>query len=110
MNKRRRVAALIVAILTIMTLVACKTEEIKENVTKDISNTEIQISVTPTGISTATPTQMVTVAPTKAVEDSTAGQLQEIRDIPSTELVKEIKIGWNLGNTMDATGGGRSRF
>ena len=28
----------------------------------------------------------------------------EIRDIPSKELLKEIKIGWNLGNTMDATG------
>ena len=28
----------------------------------------------------------------------------EIRDIPSTELVKEIKIGWNLGNTLDSTG------
>lgn len=29
----------------------------------------------------------------------------EIRDIPSTELVKEIKIGWSLGNTLDSTGG-----
>lgn len=29
-----------------------------------------------------------------------------IRDIPSTELVKEFQIGWNLGNTLDATGGG----
>jgi endoglucanase len=28
-----------------------------------------------------------------------------IRDIRSMELVEEIKIGWNLGNTMDATGG-----
>lgn len=28
----------------------------------------------------------------------------EIRDIPSVELVKEMTIGWNLGNTMDATG------
>ncbi|MDE5741291.1 MAG: glycoside hydrolase family 5 protein [Oscillospiraceae bacterium] len=26
----------------------------------------------------------------------------EIRDLPSTELVKEIKIGWSLGNTLDA--------
>lgn len=26
----------------------------------------------------------------------------EIRDIPSSELVKEIKIGWNLGNTFDS--------
>ena len=29
-----------------------------------------------------------------------------IRDIPSTDLIKELKIGWNLGNTLDATGGG----
>lgn len=29
-----------------------------------------------------------------------------IRDIPSTELIKELRIGWNLGNTLDATGGG----
>lgn len=28
-----------------------------------------------------------------------------MRNIPSTELVKEIRIGWNLGNTLDATGG-----
>lgn len=28
-----------------------------------------------------------------------------IRDISSTELVKEMNIGWNLGNTLDATGG-----
>ena len=26
----------------------------------------------------------------------------QIRDIPSTELVKEIKLGWSLGNTLDA--------
>lgn len=28
-----------------------------------------------------------------------------IRDISSTELVKEMNIGWNLGNTLDATSG-----
>ncbi|MBQ5330088.1 MAG: glycoside hydrolase family 5 protein [Oscillospiraceae bacterium] len=28
--------------------------------------------------------------------------LGEMRDIPSTELVKEMRIGWNLGNTFDA--------
>lgn len=28
----------------------------------------------------------------------------EIRDISSWELVKEMSIGWNLGNTMDAVG------
>lgn len=30
----------------------------------------------------------------------------EIRDISSWELVQEMTIGWNLGNTMDATGTG----
>ena len=29
-----------------------------------------------------------------------------IQDISSTELIKELIIGWNLGNTFDATGGG----
>ena len=29
-----------------------------------------------------------------------------IRDIPSAELVKEIKIGWSLGNTLDSTATG----
>ena len=28
----------------------------------------------------------------------------EIRDISSIELMKELKIGWNLGNSLDATG------
>jgi len=28
-----------------------------------------------------------------------------IRDITSQQVVKEMKVGWNLGNTMDATGG-----
>ncbi|MDR0197372.1 MAG: glycoside hydrolase family 5 protein [Oscillospiraceae bacterium] len=30
---------------------------------------------------------------------------QKMRNIPSTELIKEIKAGWNLGNTLDATSG-----
>lgn len=38
-------------------------------------------------------------------EEASAAVRDEIRDIPSTELIKEIKIGWNLGNTLDATGG-----
>lgn len=29
----------------------------------------------------------------------------EIRDIPSIELVKEIRVGWSLGNTLDSNGG-----
>ena len=35
---------------------------------------------------------------------STHSTQEEIRDISAWELVKEMKYGWNLGNTMDATG------
>lgn len=30
--------------------------------------------------------------------------MKKIRDIPSSELIKEIKVGWGLGNTLDAAG------
>lgn len=42
----------------------------------------------------------------KTDNDQNKEVVQEIRDIPSTELVKEMSIGWNLGNTLDATGSG----
>ena len=28
-----------------------------------------------------------------------------MRDITSLELVNEMRVGWNLGNTLDAIGG-----
>lgn len=45
-----------------------------------------------------------TPAETSTVESAVVHD--EIRDIPSTELVKEIKIGWSLGNTLDSTASG----
>lgn len=39
----------------------------------------------------------------QSTENDTA--LLTIRDIPSIELIKEFSVGWNLGNTLDATGG-----
>lgn len=30
-------------------------------------------------------------------------RMSPMRDIPSIELVKEMKVGWNLGNTFDST-------
>ncbi len=43
-----------------------------------------------------------TVAATAKVQDT--GELT-IADISSMELVADMKIGWSLGNTLDATGG-----
>ena len=42
-----------------------------------------------------------TVATTSGVQDATL----TIADITSMELVSDMKIGWSLGNTLDATGG-----
>lgn len=38
-------------------------------------------------------------------EPDSIGDVMEIRDITSVELVSEMKLGWSLGNTLDATGG-----
>lgn len=40
----------------------------------------------------------------KALYVSPYTEQQEMRDISAWELVKEIKTGWNLGNTLDAIG------
>lgn len=37
-----------------------------------------------------------------ATETTASEEPAEMRDIPSTELVKEMKVGWNLGNTLDS--------
>lgn len=42
---------------------------------------------------------------TSAAESEKKEVNMEIRDISSWELVKEMSLGWNLGNTFDATGG-----
>lgn len=39
---------------------------------------------------------------TTASEENTSPVNDSIRDISSVELVKEIKVGWSLGNTLDA--------
>lgn len=36
-------------------------------------------------------------------DKASVSETAPMRDIPSTELVKEMKVGWNLGNTLDST-------
>lgn len=38
----------------------------------------------------------------EAPETSALPEMSPMRDIPSIELVKEMKVGWNLGNTLDS--------
>lgn len=43
-------------------------------------------------------------AESKAAESKADDTPKPMKDISAWELVKEMKYGWNLGNTMDATG------
>ena len=43
-------------------------------------------------------------AESKAAESKADDTLKPMKDISAWELVKDMKYGWNLGNTMDATG------
>lgn len=52
--------------------------------------------------------QETVVSGTDAEEDDEMAAALTIADISSMELVSDMKIGWSLGNTLDATGTGLS--
>ena len=82
--KKRLLTILACGILTVAALCGCGSAK--------------QPDPTPTPEATATPaaTATPTVTPTPALT---------IKDITPMELVADMKIGWNLGNSLDATGG-----
>ncbi len=74
---------------------------LKKNLLKPLFTALIILS-----ISTSCNSQTKTSSSNKeTTSHSSTKELSPIRDIPSSELVSEIKIGWNLGNTMDSTTG-----
>lgn len=56
-------------------------------------------------VTTVNPLEIISYNKESAVVDNGSKTFKEIKAI---ELVKDMKTGWNLGNTLDATGGGRS--
>ena len=80
--KRYRFTAFAAAAALILSLSACRGNDNVSVQTQTTVQTEVQ------------------EAAKTAIPEFAAAPM---RDIPSTELVKEIKLGWNLGNTMDAT-------
>ena len=59
----------------------------------------------PEVVTVVDPLEIISYNKDKAVVDSGSKNFKEITAI---ELVKDMKTGWNLGNTLDATGGGKS--
>lgn len=113
MKKFRKVfflTFLLVASVTIF--LACSKEQSTDPDTRQETETQVTIAPTqesePTEATAAdTPDDAAGTTATAGNTDPTANwseDMKEMRDISSVDLVKEIKIGWNLGNTMDANG------
>ncbi|HWT26563.1 MAG TPA: hypothetical protein VN131_01360, partial [Mobilitalea sp.] len=119
MNVKRVWRIVFTAMLFTMLLFACSKDEPakvsnqtdmkSESQVTQIPTKEAQESKTEGTNQESKPTDIVTQQPVGQMKDDTAKEgetiKKEICDISSIDLVKEIKIGWNLGNTMDATGG-----
>lgn len=80
--RKRLLTILVCGIITIAGLCGC--------------NSANQPDPTPTATATPAATATPTPSPTPALT---------IKDITPMELVADMKIGWNLGNSLDATGG-----
>ncbi len=54
------------------------------------------------GCKDSEPDSASTPEDTQAAATEALYEMTPMRDIPSTELVKEMRVGWNLGNTFDS--------
>jgi endoglucanase len=104
--------------LSVFLLSACGTDNKQEGNTQTQAAALTQPAEVTQAAPTAVPTTAPTVAPTAEPTQAPAAgiaqapqpdpgwseDMKEMKDISSVDFVKEIKIGWNLGNTMDATG------
>ncbi|MDF2590037.1 MAG: Cellulase [Anaerocolumna sp.] len=113
MKKNKKfIVSIMLIFLFAFSFSACGKKETNKTTSKDVSetatentvdstenNTEVTTTVTPT----VTPTEAVTATPeaTSNIPDVVI----EAKSVPDTEafqFVKDMKIGWNLGNTFDA--------
>lgn len=91
-------------------LIACSKETGTKDSTQKQIETEVQATIVPTKVAEPTQATQPTVTEVDTATELTdldsewSEDSKEMRDISSIDLVKEIKIGWNLGNTLDATG------
>lgn len=84
--KKKRLAIIGLVIFLLMGCSKSSSTKNQEDVTTSINNT-------PTSI------------PEEKVADQVAKENVTINKIASIDFVKELKLGWNLGNTLDAKGG-----
>lgn len=107
---KNRIFLIIVSLLIIFSVTSCiKAQDNKGDIdkshTEDVINNDADIDETEDSNTAGIDDNDNENEDEDEDEQNTDSLPLSIRDIPSAELVKEIKIGWNLGNTLDATGG-----
>ncbi len=104
MKIRNKGLLVLLMLFLIMTLLFACGKKDGEETGKAQNSAGKEVNVTP-----QVPEETITEgAKDQASQGNETADRKEIRDIPSVELVKEIVIGWNLGNTLDATGRGNT--
>ena len=72
---------------------------------KPKSSQTAETKTAPAPVTEVNPLEIISFNREKAVTDT--GN-KSFKEITALELVRDMKTGWNLGNTLDATGGGKS--
>ncbi|MDE7223435.1 MAG: glycoside hydrolase family 5 protein [Acetatifactor sp.] len=102
--KKRWLAVILCGILTSAALTGCG-DTGADGPTAHI--TTLVTQQTQTQESTAESEESESSGETEALQDETVQEAEiTMNDISPMELVKEMRIGWNLGNTLDAVGSG----
>ena len=98
--RKRMISYLLCGLLLVTGLCGCGATQQDNNTANITAESQTQINVEEDA-NKLEDIMEETVATTSGVQDATL----TIADITSMELVSDMKIGWSLGNTLDATGG-----
>lgn len=105
----RRKFGMLLMIAGMAVLAGCagnKESGAKPTVTQAIQQPDPTEEIKPTAEPTKAPTAVPTAEPTRALVKREPIASGEMRNLSPKETVAKMCVGWNLGNTMDATGSG----
>ena len=97
--RKRILSYLLCGLLLVTGVCGCGATQQTDGTTDVTVEIQVQSSIEDENLENITEETVATTAQVQDISELT------IADISSMELVADMKIGWNLGNTLDATGG-----
>lgn len=101
--KKKILSIILTAVMTFGVLSACGETEV--DTTPDNTSTSVSSNVESSDASSEETSVEDTAEEISVVVKGITERSDEMRDISAKELVAEMTAGWNLGNTLEATGG-----